>query len=126
GGPRRRHARPRPPRPSWARSEGSDDSAARDAPSGPDRRAPARHAGAQLPRRMRQASLAPQLKQDPVPEAEADRPSADPDPEREAEQARATMSSLQRGWQRARERAATGAGGSAGTAPGTTHEGESR
>ncbi|WKX73697.1 nitrate- and nitrite sensing domain-containing protein [Streptomyces sp. XD-27] len=56
-----------------------------------------------LPRRIRQASLAPQLKNDPVPRDEAERyPAETDDPERDAEQARATMASLQRGWQRGR------------------------
>ncbi|WP_431041011.1 nitrate- and nitrite sensing domain-containing protein [Streptomyces sp. P1-3] len=56
-----------------------------------------------LPRRVRQASLAPQLKNDPGPWAEAERyPAETDDPERDAEQARATMASLQRGWQRGR------------------------
>ncbi|WP_141729630.1 hypothetical protein, partial [Streptomyces sp. MnatMP-M27] len=73
----------------------------------------------------RQASLAPQLKNDPAPPTEADPTPAETDPEREAEQARATMASLQRGWQRGRRQSATGSGG-ADTAPGTTHEGDGR
>ncbi|MFG3119641.1 nitrate- and nitrite sensing domain-containing protein [Streptomyces sp. NPDC048197] len=56
-----------------------------------------------LPRRVRQASLAPQLKADgggrPGPERPAT-PSADDD--RDAEAVRARMASLQRGWQRGR------------------------
>ncbi|MFI1159921.1 nitrate- and nitrite sensing domain-containing protein [Streptomyces sioyaensis] len=55
-----------------------------------------------LPRRVRQASLAPQLKKDPAAEAEqapAQHPAAD---DRDAEAVRARMASLQRGWQRGR------------------------
>ncbi|MEV7471657.1 histidine kinase, partial [Streptomyces kronopolitis] len=51
-----------------------------------------------LPRRVRQASLAPQLKKDPAAEA-APAPAAD---DRDAEAVRARMASLQRGWQRGR------------------------
>ncbi|MFV2117878.1 histidine kinase, partial [Streptomyces sp. Act-28] len=71
-----------------------------------------------LPRRVRQASLVPQLRD------QADRPSApaapgpaDPqDAERDAEQVRDRMAAMQRGWQRARSE----------TAPGTTPEGDGR
>ncbi|MFJ8694655.1 nitrate- and nitrite sensing domain-containing protein [Streptomyces roseolilacinus] len=71
-----------------------------------------------LPRRVRQASLVPQLRD------QADRPAApaapgpaDPqDAERDAEQVRARMAAMQRGWQRARSE----------TAPGTTPEGDGR
>ncbi|WP_435244823.1 sensor histidine kinase [Streptomyces sioyaensis] len=55
-----------------------------------------------LPRRVRQASLAPQLKKDPAAEAEqapARHPAAD---DRDAEAVRTRMASLQRGWQRGR------------------------
>ncbi|GAA3490663.1 sensor histidine kinase [Streptomyces cremeus] len=68
-----------------------------------------------LPRRVRQASLAPQLKKEGEASrtAEAPRPAADPEPERDAEEVRSRMASLQRGWQRGRreneaEPAATG------------------
>ncbi|MEK8170012.1 roadblock/LC7 domain-containing protein [Streptomyces sp. M19] len=59
-------------------------------------RPPARGAASGLPKRVRQASLAPQLKKDPLPPDETDRYPVDTDPERDAEQARATMASLQR------------------------------
>ncbi|MEU5643627.1 nitrate- and nitrite sensing domain-containing protein [Streptomyces milbemycinicus] len=91
----------------------------------PERPAPAQRSASGLPKRVRQASLAPQLKNDPAPQTEADRYPAETDPERDAEQARATMASLQRGWQRGRRQTATGNGGS-DTAPGTTHEGDGR
>ncbi|MGW0997339.1 nitrate- and nitrite sensing domain-containing protein [Streptomyces sp. NPDC002523] len=57
-----------------------------------------------LPRRVRQASLAPQLKQGPEQRAEpTDRPA-----DRDADEVRSRMASLQRGWQRGREENATG------------------
>ncbi|MEU6609745.1 nitrate- and nitrite sensing domain-containing protein [Streptomyces shenzhenensis] len=70
----------------------------------------------QLPRRVRQASLAPQLKQGP-----ARRPGRETEPaERDAEEVRSRMASLQRGWQRGREENAAGDGARNGTAQGTT------
>ncbi|MBH5333772.1 nitrate- and nitrite sensing domain-containing protein [Streptomyces pactum] len=79
-----------------------------------------------LPRRVRQASLAPQLKSDPAPQAEAERYPAETDPERDAEQARATMASLQRGWQRGRRQTSDPIGGQQQIAPGTNYEGDGR
>ncbi|MFC0601302.1 nitrate- and nitrite sensing domain-containing protein [Streptomyces palmae] len=79
-----------------------------------------------LPRRVRQASLAPQLKKEPEPQVEAERYPAETDPERDAEQARATMASLQRGWQRGRRQTSDTSGGQAQTAPGTNYEGDGR
>lgn len=76
-----------------------------------------------LPRRIRQASLAPQL-QDP---AERTQPRLPVDPfddiERDADEVRDRMASLQRGWQRGRRQNAeiTGATGTAETA-GTTEK----
>jgi hypothetical protein len=66
-----------------------------------------------LPRRVRQASLAPQLKQS------AERPAEDrSDPgDRDAEEVRSRMASLQRGWQRGREENAAGDDVPDGTAP---------
>ncbi|MFD6417906.1 nitrate- and nitrite sensing domain-containing protein [Streptomyces sp. NPDC060194] len=59
--------------------------------------------GGGLPRRVRQASIAPQLKTGP--DHRGDRPQADP-PEpaddRDADEVRSRMASLQRGWQRGR------------------------
>ncbi|MGW5201854.1 nitrate- and nitrite sensing domain-containing protein [Streptomyces spiralis] len=77
---------------------------------------PAPDAG-QLPRRVRQANLAPQLRQTSERRTE-DR--AEP-AERDADEVRSRMASLQRGWQRGREENAAAddaRGGS--TAPGTT------
>ncbi|MBG7704033.1 nitrate- and nitrite sensing domain-containing protein [Streptomyces sp. MC1] len=69
-----------------------------------------------LPRRVRQASLAPQLKQDTDRRAERATPPAD----RDAEEVRSRMASLQRGWQRGREENAAGDEAPNGTAQGTT------
>ncbi|MFF3403760.1 nitrate- and nitrite sensing domain-containing protein [Streptomyces sp. NPDC002659] len=84
-----------------------------------------------LPRRVRQASLAHQLR-----ESAADRqPSAavaGGDVERDAEQVRSRMASMQRGWQRGRRHNAEEAGhsdqatGPGETAPRTTSEGDGR
>ncbi|MFI6349778.1 nitrate- and nitrite sensing domain-containing protein [Streptomyces sp. NPDC050560] len=104
-----------------------------------------------LPRRVRQASLAPQLKNAPAAApAPAPEPGGGQDTaERDADEVRSRMASLQRGWQRGRREntagdtagddtaggaaepgpAATGdAGGAApdSTAEQTTHEGEGR
>ncbi|MEU4930374.1 nitrate- and nitrite sensing domain-containing protein [Streptomyces yokosukanensis] len=83
--------------------------------------APASDAGAEpavgpLPRRVRQASLAPQLKQDTARPAER---AAGP-PDRDADEVRSRMASLQRGWQRGRRENAAGEGDQNGTAEGTT------
>ncbi|MFI0734944.1 nitrate- and nitrite sensing domain-containing protein [Streptomyces sp. NPDC021225] len=94
-------------------------------PARPARGVPAQRSASGLPKRVRQASLAPQLKNDPAPQTEADRYPAETDPERDAEQARATMASLQRGWQRGRRQTSGGSGG-ADRAPGTTYEGDGR
>ncbi|MGW6509585.1 sensor histidine kinase [Streptomyces niveus] len=89
-----------------------------------------------LPRRVRQASLAPQLK-DAVRE-EADAPPTDAterDYERDADQVRDRMASLQRGWQRGRQQNnAEDTDGTVGTegingpgdTTGTTPEGDGR
>ncbi|WP_280878165.1 nitrate- and nitrite sensing domain-containing protein [Streptomyces pseudovenezuelae] len=66
-----------------------------------------------LPRRVRQANLAPQLKQSPVRRT-ADR--AEP-VERDADEVRSRMASLQRGWQRGREENAADDDAHSGTAP---------
>ncbi|MET9466423.1 nitrate- and nitrite sensing domain-containing protein [Streptomyces sp. NPDC006544] len=69
---------------------------------------PGQGSGGSLPRRVRQANLAPQLKDAPAPvPAEA---AADPLADRDADEVRRRMSSLQRGWtagrdQHARQRA---------------------
>ncbi|SCK42637.1 Signal transduction histidine kinase [Streptomyces sp. WMMB 714] len=83
-----------------------------------------------LPRRVRQASLAPQLKRDT-----GDGVSAHDDrgtgsgglSDRDAEEVRNRMASLQRGWQRGRrQNAEESADESAESAPGTTPEGNGR
>ncbi|MFD3680751.1 nitrate- and nitrite sensing domain-containing protein [Streptomyces sp. NPDC058613] len=102
-------------------------SAAADGPGAP---APAPGGGGLLPRRVRQASLAPQLKNSraaaPAPDA-ADAVADD----RDAEDVRTRMSALQRGWtagrdQQARTQSETGAGTSAATGPANENEGDGR
>ncbi|MFI1759914.1 nitrate- and nitrite sensing domain-containing protein [Streptomyces sp. NPDC020571] len=78
-----------------------------------------------LPRRVRQASLAPQLRQSPEPAAEDRSDPAD----RDADEVRSRMASLQRGWQRGRKENATGEdppGGTAPSAPRGTTKGDGR
>ncbi|MEV0694410.1 nitrate- and nitrite sensing domain-containing protein [Streptomyces sp. NPDC050388] len=66
-----------------------------------------------LPRRVRQASLAPQLKRSTRPRnEERSRPV-----ERDAEEVRSRMASLQRGWQRGRDENAEADDGPGGAAP---------
>ncbi|MFE3686246.1 nitrate- and nitrite sensing domain-containing protein [Streptomyces sp. NPDC059095] len=55
-----------------------------------------------LPRRVRQASLAPQLKDAPDGQRATAGPDDGPEPERDADEVRDRMASLQRGWQRGR------------------------
>jgi len=69
-----------------------------------------------LPRRVRQANLAPQLKQEPARRPERAEVPAD----RDADEVRNRMASLQRGWQRGREENASGDDTRNGTAQGTT------
>ncbi|MFE0177576.1 nitrate- and nitrite sensing domain-containing protein [Streptomyces sp. NPDC059002] len=75
-----------------------------------------------LPRRVRQASLAPQLKDSP--DRRSDRAETRPE-ERDADEVRSRMASLQRGWQRGRDENAAGDTATDGSAPGTT-EGDGR
>ncbi|MFI6854409.1 nitrate- and nitrite sensing domain-containing protein [Streptomyces sp. NPDC050416] len=77
---------------------------------------------APLPRRVRQANLAPQLKRGSEPRTE-DR--AEP-VERDADEVRSRMASLQRGWQRGREENAAGDAAHSGTARQGTTEGDGR
>ncbi|MFI8933780.1 nitrate- and nitrite sensing domain-containing protein [Streptomyces sp. NPDC053474] len=81
-----------------------------------------------LPRRVRQANLAPQLKDGPGRSTERDTtaPAAGRPDERDADEVRSRMASLQRGWQRGREENAAGDSAPDGTAPGTTSEGDGR
>ncbi|GAA1361858.1 sensor histidine kinase [Streptomyces beijiangensis] len=77
-----------------------------------------------LPRRVRQANLAPQLRDASASEQPA---AAADDIERDADEVRSRMASLQRGWQRGREQNGEHITGSpAETAPGTTSEGSGR
>lgn len=105
-------------------------------PAGPDDTLPRsdRDTGEQeagttpLPRRVRQASLAPQLKDGParLAEREANREGTSTDPvERDADEVRSRMASLQRGWQRGREENAVGDQAQDGSA-GRTTEGDGR
>ncbi|MEU9339261.1 nitrate- and nitrite sensing domain-containing protein [Streptomyces sp. NPDC048290] len=75
-----------------------------------------------LPRRVRQANLAPQLRN--IPERRTETPAA-PD-ERDADEVRSRMASLQRGWQRGREENAAGDEPQSGTAPQGTTKGDGR
>ncbi|WP_438294913.1 nitrate- and nitrite sensing domain-containing protein [Streptomyces sp. HUAS TT7] len=87
----------------------------------------------ELPRRVRQASLAPQLKDAPDGRHPAPEPDYGPEPERDADEVRDRMAALQRGWQRGRRQNAasdTAEGPSApargDTARRTTPEGDGR
>ncbi|MEH0581858.1 nitrate- and nitrite sensing domain-containing protein [Streptomyces sp. B21-108] len=75
-----------------------------------------------LPRRVRQANLAPQLRQGPDPRTEN---RADP-ADRDADEVRSRMASLQRGWQRGRVENAEGDDAHSGTAPQGTTKGDGR
>ncbi|MDN0196326.1 nitrate- and nitrite sensing domain-containing protein [Streptomyces sp. S.PNR 29] len=75
-----------------------------------------------LPRRVRQANLAPQLKQSSERSAEGRAGLA----ERDADEVRSRMASLQRGWQRGREENAAGDDAHSGTAPQRTTKGDGR
>ncbi|MEV6006885.1 nitrate- and nitrite sensing domain-containing protein [Streptomyces sp. NPDC051976] len=63
--------------------------------------------GALLPRRVRQANLAPQLRVEAAPEAPASGGEGSGGRERSADEVRDRMASFQRGWQRGRELAAS-------------------
>ncbi|MBT2504905.1 nitrate- and nitrite sensing domain-containing protein [Streptomyces sp. ISL-98] len=81
-----------------------------------------------LPRRVRQANLAPQLREAASGRTEPanDAPGTEQDAERDAEEVRSRMASLQRGWQRGRRQNAEDEPGPGETAPGTTPEGDGR
>ncbi|MET9520288.1 nitrate- and nitrite sensing domain-containing protein [Streptomyces sp. NPDC002994] len=112
-----------------ARSE-----AARTAPHTPPARetAPADEASGLplggLPRRVRQANLAPQLREAATARTEPanDAPATEQEAEREAAEVRSRMASLQRGWQRGRRQNAEDEPGPGGTAPGTRSERDGR
>ncbi|MFF3091837.1 nitrate- and nitrite sensing domain-containing protein [Streptomyces nojiriensis] len=119
-----RRVEPRPvsvvPQPSPAATAGSDP--------GSDAGAAAPGIGG-LPRRVRQASLAPQLKKSPsAAPAEA---APDQVADRDAEDVRTRMSALQRGWtagrnQHAQQKSETEAGTSAAGGPANENEGDGR
>ncbi|MFF8194486.1 nitrate- and nitrite sensing domain-containing protein [Streptomyces bobili] len=81
-----------------------------------------------LPRRVRQANLAPQLRQGPERTAQEGSEPAD----RDADEVRSRMASLQRGWQRGRaentadDDARRGDDADSGTAPPRTNKGDGR
>ncbi|GAA2343270.1 nitrate- and nitrite sensing domain-containing protein [Streptomyces kunmingensis] len=83
-----------------------------------------------LPKRVRQANLAPQLKDGP--DLRGDRAKAreetvsEPPADRDADEVRSRMASLQRGWRRGREENAESDDSADGTAQGTTSEGDGR
>ncbi|MFD5478877.1 nitrate- and nitrite sensing domain-containing protein [Streptomyces hawaiiensis] len=79
---------------------------------------------APLPRRVRQANLAPQLKRGSEPRPRTD-DRAEP-VERDADEVRSRMASLQRGWQRGRDENAAGDAAHSGAAPQGTTEGDGR
>lgn len=80
-----------------------------------------------LPRRVRQASLAPQLREDSADRTPYRAPAETVDDfDRDADEVRNRMASLQRGWQRGRRQNAEDAVGPEGTAPGTTPGGDGR
>lgn len=84
---------------------------------------PATSGTAGLPRRVRQANLAPQLRDGPERRAERmkPRPQDGADPfDRDADEVRSRMASLQRGWQRGRDENAEGDSAQDGTAQGTS------
>ncbi|MBQ0988124.1 nitrate- and nitrite sensing domain-containing protein [Streptomyces sp. F63] len=130
-GPETTRSVPRPRRgtPVLVSDHGQPVDAARRTPPPDGEDGPGARAGGPggLPRRVRQASLAPQLKAEHGPRSEPPE-TADPEPDRDAEEVRARMASLQRGWQRGREHHGddTGTGTTGDTAPGTTHEGNGR
>ncbi len=115
---------PRPPalpgrsRPA-ATASGGDDPAGRLPGSAPQETGPG---VGPLPRRVRQANLAPQLKQSVERRSQE---SSQP-VERDADEVRSRMASLQRGWQRGRTENAAGDDAHSGTAPQGTTEGDGR
>ncbi|MFE1955358.1 nitrate- and nitrite sensing domain-containing protein [Streptomyces sp. NPDC059524] len=133
GGPVRGAAEPTPlgdlPRRRARAAEPVRETPAATPAPAPDPQGPQEQTSGALPRRVRQASLAPQLKDGP--DRRGDRApgreetaSADP-ADRDADEVRSRMASLQRGWRRGRAENAASAG-SDGTAQGTTSEGDGR
>ncbi|MET9336035.1 nitrate- and nitrite sensing domain-containing protein [Streptomyces cellulosae] len=112
-------------------ASGAPDRRPATTPGGPDDSSPVTHDTdtgtpqpdtAPLPRRVRQASLAPQLKRDAATrKTDRARPA-----ERDADEVRSRMASLQRGWQRGREENAAGDDAGSGTAPRRRTKGDGR
>jgi hypothetical protein len=81
---------------------------------------------APLPRRVRQASLAPQLKDGPGRRTEREAADDTAATERDAEEVRRRMASMQRGWRRGRAETAADDDDAESTAQRTTSEGDGR
>lgn len=79
-----------------------------------------------LPRRVRQASLAPQLRDTASDRATDLTPATGQDTERDADEVRSRMASLQRGWQRGRRQNDAEDPTGPGEIQGTTSEGDGR
>lgn len=112
-----------PALPRRTRSAGSPSGRAGTTPGSVAATQGAESGASPLPRRVRQANLAPQLKDGPERRAERDKdhtPKGAELADRDADEVRSRMASLQRGWQRGREKNAAGDGAQGGTAPGTT------
>ncbi|MFF3486937.1 nitrate- and nitrite sensing domain-containing protein [Streptomyces sp. NPDC002701] len=109
----RRGIEPGGTRPGLPAGSGSGSGDTRPAPSSGG-------GGGSLPRRVRQASLAPQLREGPDRRTAGGAARTTEPAERDADEVRSRMASLQRGWQRGREENAAGDEAQDGTAPGTT------
>jgi anti-sigma regulatory factor (Ser/Thr protein kinase) len=112
-----------PALPRRTRSAGSPSGRAGTTPGSAAATQGAESGASPLPRRVRQANLAPQLKDGPERRAERDKARTPKGPDfadRDADEVRSRMASLQRGWQRGRDENAAGDGAQGGTAPGTT------
>ncbi|MFD8213478.1 nitrate- and nitrite sensing domain-containing protein [Streptomyces sp. NPDC059697] len=112
-----------PALPRRTRSAGSPSGRAETTPVSAAATQGAESGASPLPRRVRQANLAPQLKDGPERRAERDKARTPKGPDfadRDADEVRSRMASLQRGWQRGRDENAAGDGAQGGTAPGTT------
>ncbi|WP_416977789.1 nitrate- and nitrite sensing domain-containing protein [Streptomyces sp. T028] len=118
----------RPDQMSDPRASGTGGPAERTLESGPQGRTlgtgphDTGSAPAALPRRVRQANLAPQLRQGPAPRTGTRSDLED----RDADEVRSRMASLQRGWQRGRAENAAGDQTHSGTAPQRTTKGDGR
>ncbi|MCM2517763.1 nitrate- and nitrite sensing domain-containing protein [Streptomyces griseoincarnatus] len=130
-GPEEPNTAPAPGPPPAGPASGSPDRRPATTPGGPDDSSPVtddtdtgtpQPDGAALPRRVRQASLAPQLKREAATRnTDRARPV-----ERDADEVRSRMASLQRGWQRGREENAAGDDAGSGTAPRRRTKGDGR